>query len=140
MTEMRPTNADVPEMRPPKRVAHERVPNTVAEVGGNEGLEMGGKCPIFPHAGEKLTWQQSYDNLQVYKQAFGDCNVPQKFKMNLKLGGWVVRFFFDRLSQWSFVCFRATGLMFLESYVVSFHCRPISQLTEQAAEKEKEPK
>ena len=97
MTEMRPTNADAPEMRPPKRVAHERVPNTGAEVGGNAGLEMGGKCPIFPHAGEKLTWQQSYDNLQVYKQAFGDCNVPQKFKMNLKLGGWVVRFFFDGL-------------------------------------------
>ena len=26
-----------------------------------------------------------------YKKIYGDCNVPQKYKLNVKLGGWVVR-------------------------------------------------
>lgn len=48
------------------------------------------KCgPTYPHLGEKLTWQQSYENLKVYKKTYGDCNVPQKYKENPKLGGWV---------------------------------------------------
>jgi len=72
-----------PELRPTKRVAHERLPSANGDVGG--------KCPPFPHLGEKLTWQQSFENLQVYKEAYGDCNVPQKYKINTKLGGWVVR-------------------------------------------------
>jgi hypothetical protein len=49
----------------------------------------GGRAPIFPHSGDKLTWQQSFENLQVYQQIYGDCNVPQKYKENRKLGGWV---------------------------------------------------
>jgi len=49
-----------------------------------------GKTPIYPHIGEKLTWEQSFQNLQVYKNVFGDCNVPQKYRGNPKLGGWVV--------------------------------------------------
>jgi len=73
----------MPELRPTKRVAHERLPIAMDD--------MGGKRPVFPHAGEKLSWQQSFDNLVVYKTTFGDCNVPQKFKLNPKLGGWVVR-------------------------------------------------
>lgn len=70
------------EMRPTKRVAHERLPSTTGDGGG--------KRPAFPHLGEKLTWQQSFENLKVYKQTYGDCNVPQKYKLNTKLGGWVV--------------------------------------------------
>ena len=27
--------------------------------------------PIYPHQGEKLTWQQSFENLQVYKKTYG---------------------------------------------------------------------
>lgn len=53
--------------------------------------KIGGKmAPIYPHIDDKLTWQQSFENLQVYKRAYGDCNVPQKYKLNIKLGGWVV--------------------------------------------------
>lgn len=53
--------------------------------------EAGGKmAPIYPHMEEKLTWQQSFENLQIYKRTYGDCNVPQKYKLNVKLGGWVV--------------------------------------------------
>lgn len=82
-----------------------------------------GRRPDFPHSGDKLTWEQSYENLQAYKDVFGvrsfvlletsslslhscsqngifrllmlhhhipqDCNVPQKYKDNRKLGGWV---------------------------------------------------
>lgn len=47
---------------------------------------------VFPHVEEKLTWQQSFENLKIYKNIYGDCNVPQKYKLNVKLGGWVVRF------------------------------------------------
>jgi Helicase associated domain len=51
-----------------------------------------GTTPIvFPHVEEKLTWQQSFENLKIYKHIYGDCNVPQKYKLNVKLGGWVVR-------------------------------------------------
>ena len=46
-------------------------------------------CPIFPHGGAKLTWKQSYENLLAYKNHYGDCNVPQKYVGNPKLGGWV---------------------------------------------------
>jgi Helicase associated domain len=49
-----------------------------------------GETPVFPYQGEKLTWKQSFENLQVYKKVHGDCNVPQKYKHNNKLGGWVV--------------------------------------------------
>jgi hypothetical protein len=45
--------------------------------------------PLFPHGGSKLTWQQSYENLLMYRQHYGDCNVPQKYAGNPKLGGWV---------------------------------------------------
>jgi len=45
--------------------------------------------PHFPHAGDKLTWQQSYENLQAYAAHYGDCHVPQKYRGNPKLGGWV---------------------------------------------------
>lgn len=44
---------------------------------------------VYPHRGDKLTWQQSYENLKVYKSVVGDCDVPQKYKKNQKLGGWV---------------------------------------------------
>lgn len=54
------------------------------------GPEKEGKCPDYPHIGDKLSWQQSYENLMVYKEAYGDCDVPQKYKENTKLGGWVV--------------------------------------------------
>jgi hypothetical protein len=27
--------------------------------------------PIYPHQGDKLTWQQSYENLQIYKKTYG---------------------------------------------------------------------
>jgi hypothetical protein len=54
-------------------------------VGGTD------KAIVFPHSEDKLTWQQSFENLQLYKRIYGDCNVPQKYKMNVKLGGWVVR-------------------------------------------------
>jgi Helicase associated domain len=49
------------------------------------------QTPKYPHGGDKLSWQQSYDNLKVYKETYGDCDVPQKYKHNVKLGGWVVR-------------------------------------------------
>ena len=87
MPEGRHTNAGMQEMRPTKRVALEKPPIAAPEAGESSAA---GKSPAFPHDGEKLSWQQSYENLQVYKEAFGDCNVPQKFKMNMKLGGWVV--------------------------------------------------
>jgi hypothetical protein len=45
---------------------------------------------VFPHSDDKLTWQQSFENLKIYKRIYGDCNVPQKYKLNVKLGGWVV--------------------------------------------------
>jgi Helicase associated domain len=51
------------------------------------------KAVVYPHSEEKLTWQQSFENLKIYKRIYGDCNVPQKYKMNVKLGGWVVCFF-----------------------------------------------
>lgn len=51
------------------------------------------ETPKYPHEGDKLTWQQSYENLQVYKDTYGDCDVPQKYRHNIKLGGWVVRCF-----------------------------------------------
>jgi len=77
-----PPTAGMPEMgSPSKRAIGERMPVLMDE---------GGKRPVFPHGGEKLTWQQSFENLIVYKQTYGDCNVPQKYKLNPKLGGWVV--------------------------------------------------
>lgn len=47
------------------------------------------RFPTFPHDGKKLTWMESFENLQAYKNHYGDCNVPQKYKGNTKLGGWV---------------------------------------------------
>lgn len=47
------------------------------------------RFPSFPNAGDKLTWQESYENLVAYKEHYGDCSVPQKYKGNPKLGGWV---------------------------------------------------
>jgi Helicase associated domain len=37
-----------------------------------------------------LTWQESYENLQVFKGTYGHCEVPHKFEHILKLGTWVV--------------------------------------------------
>ena len=91
MPEGRPSNTGMPDMRPTKRVALDKPVGPAPEAGEGPASELEGKSPVFPHDGEKLTWQQSYENLLVYKQAFGDCNVPQKFKLNMKLGGWVVR-------------------------------------------------
>ena len=54
------------------------------------------KTIIFPHSDDKLTWEQSFENLKIYKHIYGDCNVPQKYKMNVKLGGWVVRHHIDQ--------------------------------------------
>jgi hypothetical protein len=61
-----------------------------------QGEATGNKSPIYPHLDEKLTWQQSFENLQVYQRTYGDCNVPQKYKLNIKLGGWVVSLKFSR--------------------------------------------
>jgi hypothetical protein len=33
-----------------------------------------------------LTWKESYKNLQVFKETYGHCDVPRKFKHNLKGG------------------------------------------------------
>lgn len=96
-------------LRPPRASSNSRA----SLLGGAEAeklqakrmsgpLETGGSAtgqqpaPFYPHKGEKLTWQQSFENLQVYKQTYGDCDVPQKYKHNVKLGGWVVRIF----QQW----------------------------------------
>lgn len=97
--------------------------------------DPGGKRPAFPHNGEKLTWQQSFENLQAYKQTYGDCNVPQKYKLNQKLGGWVVRaslVFVEvhiSISLWLSSCVYLTTPLLLVS--ISF--------TEQTTEKEEEP-
>ena len=34
-------------------------------------------------------WWKQFRKLEEYKQEHGDCNVPQHYKANLKLGGWV---------------------------------------------------
>jgi hypothetical protein len=47
------------------------------------------RFPVLPHQGGKLSWQESYENLVAYKDHYGDCIVPQKYKGNPKLGGWV---------------------------------------------------
>jgi len=61
-------------------------------VAGPHDMAAESMAPFYPHKGERLTWQQSYENLQVYKQTYGDCDVPkEKYKHNVKLGRWVVR-------------------------------------------------
>lgn len=74
------------------------------------------KGPQFPYQGDKLSWQQSLDNLKVYRDHYGvretidltkavndpssnhfflllctpqNCNVPQKYSLNPKLGRWI---------------------------------------------------
>jgi len=72
-------------------------PSQEHQLSSGDLQEAGGKHPFFPHVpahdGGKLTWQQNFENLQVYKERFGDCDVAQKSKVNTKLGGWVVRAF-----------------------------------------------
>lgn len=65
-------------IKPSKRAGRDESPSTDQVV-----------YPAFVHQGDKLTWNESYENLVVYKSHYGDCNVPQKYKGNLKLGGWV---------------------------------------------------
>lgn len=53
---------------PTVEIAQWNESNTDGNV--SEGTEN--KCnPSYPHLGEKLTWQQSYDNLKVYKKTYG---------------------------------------------------------------------
>jgi hypothetical protein len=47
------------------------------------------RFPVLTHQGDKLSWQESYENLVAYKEHYGDCSVPQKYAGNPKLGGWV---------------------------------------------------
>jgi Helicase associated domain len=70
--------------RPSSRVGHAEDPISMKRES------EGKRAPVYPHMEEKLTWQQSFENLQVYKLTYGDCNVPQKYRHNVKLGGWVV--------------------------------------------------
>lgn len=78
-------------------IVQKRISPMDASTGGGGGephhhphpSASSGTSPYYPHKGEKLTWQQSFENLQVYKQTYGDCDVPQKYKHNVKLGGWV---------------------------------------------------
>ena len=77
-------------VRPPFQLSNSRA-GPPEDLSLKRYSDAGGKAsPIFPHQEEKLTWQQSYENLQVYMRTYGDCNVPQKYKLNVKLGGWVV--------------------------------------------------
>jgi hypothetical protein len=55
--------------------------------------------PNYPHGGYKLSWQQSYENLKVYNEMYGNCDVSTMGdKHNFKLGCWVVR-----IQQWLFL-------------------------------------
>jgi hypothetical protein len=49
----------------------------------------------------ETTWNEHYSKLVEYKQRFGDCNVPSRWKENLSLGVWVAnqRNFRERVSQ-----------------------------------------
>lgn len=38
---------------------------------------------------EKEPWDEMLEKLKAYKSKYGDCNVPQKWKENRKLGRWV---------------------------------------------------
>jgi Helicase associated domain len=71
-----------------RNTMHTTPMHTTPHHSDNIGIN---KPIVFPHSDDKLTWQQSFENLKIYKRIYGDCNVPQKYKMNVKLGGWVVR-------------------------------------------------
>jgi Helicase associated domain len=87
-------------LRPPFHRPTSRVGHTDDPISMKREPE-GKRAPVYPHMEEKLTWQQSFENLQVYKLTYGDCNVPQKYRHNVKLGGWVVSSFGARDHNWS---------------------------------------
>jgi Helicase associated domain len=82
--------------------------------------DLTNKSIIFPHTEEKLSWLQSFENLKLYKKIYGDCNVPQKYKMNVKLGGWVVRFTFQHFSCFFFPVFILLCLFSLSYLLMQF--------------------
>ena len=85
----------------------------------SDHIGMNNKSIIFPHSEDKLTWQQSFENLKIYKRIYGDCNVPQKYKMNVKLGGWVVRSDSNKTIQ---VCFSTVHIAAQSNENLLFFC------------------
>lgn len=45
----------------------------------------------YKHRIGKLTWEQSFENLKVYEEINGHCNVPRYFNDHPQLGSWVHR-------------------------------------------------
>ncbi|KAL3802882.1 hypothetical protein ACHAWO_010381 [Cyclotella atomus] len=39
--------------------------------------------------GTRVSWDEQYEQLKVYKREHGNCNVPQKYEADEKLGRWV---------------------------------------------------
>ena len=60
-------------------------PMTAKKVGM---LNKAGFCWTFSSRREKQ-WHLMYDLLVEFKESFGHCNVPKKYKSNTKLGSWV---------------------------------------------------
>jgi len=60
-------------------------PMTTKKVGM---LNKAGFCWTFSSRREKQ-WHRMYDLLVEFKESFGHCNVPKKYKPNTKLGSWV---------------------------------------------------
>ncbi|MBF8981938.1 Helicase associated domain protein [Lutibacter sp. B2] len=40
---------------------------------------------------KKIIWDEKIEELKQYYKQNGDCNVPQRYKCNVKLGGWVAK-------------------------------------------------
>jgi Helicase associated domain len=64
----------------------------------NPNLPVANQTTMYPHNEPFLTWDQSFENLKVYKENNGHCDVPSKYKQYPKLGYWVVR-----IRQWLFL-------------------------------------
>jgi hypothetical protein len=43
----------------------------------------------FDWDAQDAQWQTMFTELKRYRERFGDCNVPQKWKENPQLGSWV---------------------------------------------------
>lgn len=44
--------------------------------------------PLRAH-GSPVAWEARFEQLKQYQVEHGDCNVPQKYTDNTKLGAWV---------------------------------------------------
>eukprot|EP00956_Cyclotella_meneghiniana_P027352 scaffold61109_cov22-Cyclotella_meneghiniana.AAC.5 len=84
----------VPPMKPPPIIEPFKSPTaTASNVGAGEDTKLkaaSGQCKQRKPTKHDILWEQRYGELEIYKEEYGNCNVPQKFDKYPGLGKWVM--------------------------------------------------